>query len=63
MGNRSVLFEVPNKRLGVVEADKSSSEELKYYWVFLVVERIQINIGKKYFKILKRRKSVNHRKH
>lgn len=62
MGNRSVLFKVPKKRYGVVEAGTFSSEELKYYWVLLVVECIQINIGKKYFKNLKRRKSVNHRK-
>lgn len=63
MGNRSVLFEVPKKRLGLVEAGKSSSEGLKYCWVLLVVERTQINLGKKYFQNLKRRKSVNHRKH
>lgn len=29
MGNRSVLFEVPKKRLRVVEAGKSSSERAK----------------------------------
>lgn len=56
IGNRSVLFEVPKTRLGVVEAGKSSSEGLNYYWVHLVVERIQINIGKKSFQNLKRRK-------
>lgn len=62
MGNRSVLFKVPKKRYGVVEAGTFSSEGLKYYWVLLVVKRIQINIGNKSFQNLKRRKSVNHRK-